>query len=410
MPLDPVTGKQLSTKDFKFFSGVRSLLNDPREEWMQNYERILHDTHPQNLEDLLAELRASNLHSNAYKVLSKELGHMNDSRRTLDEITAAEAFNQGSPKRVDAPPGDNTGRYTGVHGVPARWRTGRGVPNGDGTGAAFERGYPKTWKEFLQNFVDSNIPVEGDSEEAQMRKVMGLIGPSALGILAGVKGATNVGGDVLRRMRLAEEAAQGGRRGQNLWREFGMEQGLEGKMRFEIPDTSATLKQWPIPKNELGFTSAKGTMGQFIDHPELFKAYPDLARVPTTIDQSPVGKYYSGVSSAGGAIGAKAETKEDMLRVLLHELQHGVQKREGFLRGTNLKDAVTASGASRESPELIEQLAKAGFKSPEFRAYGRHAGEVEARNVEWRWANPNEAQLAPSLTEDIFRNWQLRGE
>jgi hypothetical protein len=124
------------------------------------------------------------------------------------------------------------------------------------------------------------------------------------------------------------------------------------------------------------------TLGKLLDHPELYQAYPDLAdlRVYPRNDRGK-GAHYS---SAKDEIRVDLDIADkDFLSTLLHEVQHAVQEREDFAKGSNL---VTA----------FQELLRQGF--PEdiaaqgaYHRYQAHAGEIEAAEVQRRLQVPPEA-------------------
>jgi hypothetical protein len=423
MPLDPITGEQLSTRDYAFREKTRAILNDVMGGGKDGRDayNILYSSDPQNHFDLSEAIRSHPEGSPQRNILERESSSMSADVGRLWASKEKNYLNQGpymvpNQQRVNSEersPSSDEGRFSGIRGIPSRWRKPGDIPPYV-TGA---------WGNQLAEAANEVLPIPraDDSEDAQIAKMVSLAmhlglglprsaGASTVGSFGGRQGAENIGGETLRRFERGVAAYAEGKRGQALWRETGVEPGLEGKLRFEIPDTGAKLREWPLSKDNFGFNAWRGTMGEFLEHPELYRAYPGLAATPTTVRQMPKGMPYSGASQPWGAIEARGNTQEEILRVLLHELQHGVQKREGFLRGTNPEAAMQAYGAKLEPEALIQRLKSIGYAKPENRAYARHAGEVEARNVEWRYLNPGHEQLAPSLTEDIFRQWQLRGD
>lgn len=410
MPLDPVTGKQLSTRDHAFFESIRSLINGLGEE-TSGALQLQSDLNPENHRLISEALSDPNLHSVAKRVLQAEQSKMHDAVRTTWEglapkyIEDVPMYKLPNDEKEAALAKEGTldeGRFRGIRGVPARWRPSVGT---GGAVTDFERTYPRNWYEALRNFVEGNVPQEGDSEELRNRKIMGLT--SFGGILAGAKGAGRVGGETLQRFQSGLRDAYR-KSGQALWRETRTEPGFEGKLRWEIDDTGAKLRS---PENLRSDQYTQGVVGDFLQHPELFKAYPELAGAPMQVKRQLPGLSREGSFNPGRFdFSVAGRTDVDLITAILHELQHGVQKQETFARGTNPVNAIFSPGLIKGEPqELIQKMKQLGFDSPAMRTYARHAGEVEARNVEWRFANPVERQFAPSLTEDVFRKWQLEG-
>ena len=113
-----------------------------------------------------------------------------------------------------------------------------------------------------------------------------------------------------------------------IWRATGNWRGLEGEWRQEISDKDVTLKK----------TTGSGKLGDFIDHPELAKAYPGIDKnlnvefvdsIEDIIGQPATGAFFPGtntimVSKTLPSTGEE-RTEEDMLQTLAHEWQHSIQ-------------------------------------------------------------------------------------
>ena len=198
---------------------------------------------------------------------------------------------------------------------------------------------------------------------------------------------------------------------QSIFAETGWFVGPDGKMRFEIPDNPQPKGNFPDVdaafKKEFDALVERGydnpayaaqlrtpyqysgpvgnpnneTIGSLIDHPELFAAYPDLANVPARMSGQPLGMregaHYS--FGPGERISASGTSNADIMSVVLHELQHGVQEREGFAVGGNPDE--TSHFLARIAPGASEQLA---FPDPML-LYRALMGETEARTVQSRY-------------------------
>ena len=197
-------------------------------------------------------------------------------------------------------------------------------------------------------------------------------------------------------------------------------QGADKQWRFEIPDTAASMRPGYIEKS---------TVGEAIDHPELFKAYPQLADVEfyaSPIKKGDIQGMWSGNPNVKETFPTLqiGQYAKDPRSTALHELQHGVQAMENFAPGGNtfaLKKGTPAWAIYQERLAAIKKplpletyAAVAGFgndieaakksypsylkavKNPSQlvkteaqkyaveAAYLRSAGEVEARNVQTR--------------------------
>ncbi len=193
-----------------------------------------------------------------------------------------------------------------------------------------------------------------------------------------------------------------------IWNETGWFKGVDGEWRFEIPDTLSDFKDYKVPSKspfakeqmvydyltqrgyDLKKNSVTGGMvaaetdkvkpadysaawehahanadagpeiplGQVLSHDPLLSAYPELKSVAVTND---VPNGYGGMSW-GGKVGVANSPNVDARSTLLHELQHEIQNREGFAKGSNkttaedlLNDAGVASNALAWRREIEAQ-------------------------------------------------------
>jgi hypothetical protein len=163
----------------------------------------------------------------------------------------------------------------------------------------------------------------------------------------------------LQKLAQAEEMTARGVPGEQIWKETGWFPGIDGKWRFEIDDSkmnidgpgSVALSNRPDDKWLWGPAS------RTLDHPNLLSAYPDMGS--TIVDA----RIKPGLNAYGladqNSITARGPTQGAVNSEALHELQHGIQRREGF-----------ASGGMPENGN--------------FDTYNRLAGEVESRAVQAR--------------------------
>jgi hypothetical protein len=177
--------------------------------------------------------------------------------------------------------------------------------------------------------------------------------------------------------------------------------GPEGMMRYEIPDYPATLKTDAEAAINTGKSFA-GPLKDFVDHPEFFKAYPDLANTTVLFDPSRT-SHHGYFAPGSDLIKLYGNEPSQVQSVLLHEMQHAVQNKEGFTPGWSTEDAANLRGGLAQQ---AEQAGMAPGKIKDFLvnfdpydAYRRAAGEVEARAVQRR-ANltPEQASIfSPDL-------------
>lgn len=247
-------------------------------------------------------------------------------------------------------------------------------------------------------------------EMAPMAKAALPLGKTFLSILAGVgaKGAP------LQDLKLAEQMEKSGMSKDQIWQAAGWERGKDDKWRFEIPDQDASLNLNTLNSMQNGL--AFGTnMEHLLNHPQLYEAYPDIAKLPVKAESGSGAAYY------GHSIGLGNNVK-DPLSVLLHEAQHGVQGAEGFAAGSNphyisglwaanREKQIKEAGTHEENARLMEDYLN---KMPDaydaaVNTYMRAAGEVEARNVQARMGRDplTNAKQRPELSEDRTRSEQV---
>jgi len=292
---------------------------------------------------------------------------------------------------------------------------------------------------------------------------------NSLGMFGGVKAKTADLGALGRAHELLKQGADA----RKIWDETGWFQGADGKWRFEIDDSGARF-DGSVPGGEsrrVGDRPLVGAIGDVAVHPELMRAYPDVAdvefaRVP--MQKSQYGGY-AGSSSRGKPLVAVAEGRgiPNERSAALHELQHDIQRREGFPGGGSASEFEAVAKAAEDAlPHLSDLHSRSGFidaftearregklKTPrdakEFRdsyyassseelwdeyaklvrplqdaedlgvnlkhwnkagnAYKRLAGEVEARNVQTRRDfTPDQRRAQPPWeTEDVPRDRQI---
>lgn len=255
--------------------------------------------------------------------------------------------------------------------------------------------------------------------------------PNLVSIFAGPKSATanldalEMAKDMARR-ELADP--------KDIWNETGWFQGADGMWRYEIPDTvmdqsrkglNIDAQMQPYweqllagsfgdthndPFAKLAALGAKmeqrgkivpveGPLGRLIYHPAVFEAYPELAGLSSrfSADASPAGSYTTGINPK---LEASGPTTTDLNSVILHELQHGIQQREGFAGGGNPQ--AMGMFIRQLAPQADQQLS---LPSP-YDLYRALAGEVEARNVQTRFELGLQSEF-PMDTMDIPEHFQF---
>lgn len=232
----------------------------------------------------------------------------------------------------------------------------------------------------------------------------------------------------------------------------GWEFGSEGKPKFEISDAeSRVIPEAPSERVEGGQGGASRDTGfrpnkrleEVFHHPALYEAYPWLRNMRTSLEVGegikPGASYTPPTKNQkrfgrAGEIEVRAPTYErggmgDLFEkqyasdvgardMLLHEIQHAIQEREGFAPGSNprqlpLKNSevetiaqnmAKRSGVDWDAASLQEKQNM--IRVVRHRIYKAQAGETEARNVQTR-ADSTLPSRASWETEDIKRQNQM---
>lgn len=205
--------------------------------------------------------------------------------------------------------------------------------------------------------------IQKETSAASERKT----GPPARFSYAG----RNANGANLESLREAQEMQQAGADMESIRKATGWHEGMDGKWRFEINDNRMQLRT--DAANIPNYT----TLGELVDAPELFEAYPDMADLSVTFHTLEDGQN-GGYSRKFDSIELSRDLKnrpEALLNSLIHEVQHAIQNREGFASGANPAywnrrmengfDSRTAA-ERREGARLQEQYEQMRESDPQF--------------------------------------------
>lgn len=255
------------------------------------------------------------------------------------------------------------------------------------------------------------------------------IGPGLAGTFAGLKSLT-ADKAAWNKAQLAEKL---GKPAETTWLEHGWGRpDYDRQWRYEIPDELAKLKNpeafntsWEkfrdiAEKEKYGRRGASPsqmskkeyaqyndfnneiakkwneinphgkTVGDVLEHPELFSAYPDLAKLQ--LMQVPASTSFKGALARTGSSGKPfVQLREDLppeqaRSTLLHELQHWIQEKEGFALGGDLNDFVNEINPNTGQYYTIEEA---------YDKYKKLGGEVESRLTQQRldYALPGQRRL-----------------
>ena len=181
----------------------------------------------------------------------------------------------------------------------------------------------------------------------------------------------NANGANLESLREAQEMQAAGADMESIRKATGWHQFADGKWRFEIDDSRMQLR------TDAADIPNYTTLGELVDAPELFEAYPDMADLSVTFHTLEDGQN-GGYSRMFDDIELSRDLKnrpEALLNSLIHEVQHAIQNREGFASGANPAywnrrmengfDSRTAE-ERREGAQLQEQYEQMRESDPQF--------------------------------------------
>ena len=216
----------------------------------------------------------------------------------------------------------------------------------------------------------------------------------------------------------------------------GWERGADGKWRYEVGDVRFYDGLQLINRSVKTEATLNDLLEDNKDKEALFASYPSLKNMPVVLEDmgyKGAGEYNYGKGTI--RLNTYLLTDDDgyftkpAVEILNHEIQHAIQKIEGFARGgspamvrseikkqmaevTKQIRQLRAEGKEAEAKELIKKnrgLYEASVGDDDFGSYKSLAGEVESRNVESRMgmsAAERRASLAAE-TEDVSREDQI---
>lgn len=231
---------------------------------------------------------------------------------------------------------------------------------------------------------------------------------AAAGIMMGRKSATwNA-----RAEKAAEALLEGGATPEQVWRSQGVYKApVDRQPRQEIADADSFFKtsagkKFLIPPDEFISQNLLGKsirVDKIFEHPELYKAYPELRTLRVKFDPGQEGASFSsqaglirigtahpGIKHIEEKLGTKAAEEyrtHQMKLSILHELQHAVQKKEGFERGGNpdsIYRALIEERSYADPTKRIDEDEDLMLAQKSVTEYSKLAGEAEARMVENR--------------------------
>jgi hypothetical protein len=241
----------------------------------------------------------------------------------------------------------------------------------------------------------------------------------------------------------AVELEKAGVSPEEIWSATGTFRGVEGKLRQEINDNLSTPKGMGnfediiMKAYDRGVERTRGTgqreywqpykttVEDVFLHNELAKAYPDLMGIETQM--MPKGMNYKGTFAQSGDT-STVHINENLPSnetgsVMLHELQHAVQEKEGFARGGSSDSLISDIAKAKYDLKEVEQKMlnlqdkasdEARFyisksqQDPEFKKYVDEAfNKYKAQFGEKSKDNPYGVDLQDAVKFDLLEKSQL---
>ncbi len=202
-------------------------------------------------------------------------------------------------------------------------------------------------------------------------------------------------------------------------RDTGWWMGKDGKWRYEISD-----KDMEFDPN--GFYDNPQTLGDYVKHDNLFRAYPFLRDIKVIFanvvsnDPTALGEYDMEENTITMKEGL---TADDVKKTFLHELQHAVQRYENFIEGSSwdaaavglfnmayktIKDSEQYKRLKTPNERLnfvkryTIKRGNPSFAKQAFSLYFENYGEVEARVAENRLKMTEEERRLNPIENDGF--------
>lgn len=162
---------------------------------------------------------------------------------------------------------------------------------------------------------------------------------AALGLKPDAKfqfaGAKARGADTLK-LAEARKLQKAGKTQKEIWEATGWWEMLPGEWSFEISDAKVNEKMIGNTLEVLKRTGKKITtpLEYVINHPKLFAAYPGLKQIKVVFDDLGPGRHgWHDPDSNTIMVNYDQVPMEAVVPLLMHEVQHAIQAREGFSRG-----------------------------------------------------------------------------
>ena len=225
-------------------------------------------------------------------------------------------------------------------------------------------------------------------------------------------------------LQLAKQMSEAGASREDVLRKTGWFQ-QHGDWKYEIDDSKAGLDEAARDRllgnsGELGGPNdVPRRASDLFDHPELFRAHPDLADIPAhaKLDY----QFRGGMFHPTTGIDVTGIGTNDIRDIGLHEMQHAVQRAENFPRGGNPADQTLGRDLEpiRQQAEDVfhvlngQRIDFAHARAPQFQDQSidprDRLAALQAGFDEWSKANPSEAAARHNASQTMDARGPLAG-
>lgn len=184
----------------------------------------------------------------------------------------------------------------------------------------------------------------------------------------------------------------------------GWERGADGKWRYEILDGELSTTE----------ETASAKLGDLFDSKELYEAYPKLRDIEVEISIGVKNENKGAFYHKPKKIEIHATDKQSAKSILTHEIQHAIQKIEGFARGGDVEsmpDNITQEQVRADYHyKRYQELFDKAPKELQERLRERNRAEIEK---DFEKVEAIESELFESEYADIFKeidgaDWEFR--
>lgn len=140
---------------------------------------------------------------------------------------------------------------------------------------------------------------------------------------------------------------------------------IDNQYRYAFSDVDARLKESEVDRLRNGATLS---LDLVLDHPELYKQYPTIGKdVKLAVDDSKARGFGAGLYVHGtntiyiGTDSLNRLNDPEIRNTILHEVQHAIQRKEGFISGENysyLEDPAISDDFDRANENLDKAISR----------------------------------------------------